>query len=315
MYLPFNEACMNFDFFQNEDDKVIDSRLYHFFQLLNKLNKKKLLDALVVFKDFDFRNNTFFKKWLEDPKRKKDERRWFYSFLERSVQYVDQFSSEEVFFDIDSKKYNSVGACCAVVQKKYGIVNVSSNSHWMETVANVCFRSLDGNCDIQESSTSVKQIYDDSQIEQLVPLNRSEKIKNISSGQDLWDQWEIFFPNLIKCGDVEKDLRNHPNKYHIDLVIKRLEILQNYFANKTKSFNLQDLIDLGLEVSNESRKTKELCKESHTFKLPDGKSELFWLHAKFNTDVLVRLHFLPKDMNYCYVAHIGEHLLTSSDVK
>lgn len=284
--------------------------------MLKQLDKGRILNKLIIYEDFDFKNNMHVVNWLSKASRSKEEKIWFYRFLDRVLLYAEKPEIDEVFFNIQKQKIPSIGACLAIINNHQGVINARTDDFFAQKTSNALHCWVDDNCDIQEDLVEVKHFFCESQISDLSSLDKNDKKNNISSGQDLWEQWEVLFPNLIKCGDVKENLYSHSNKYHIDLVVERLNVLQNYFAEKRKPYFYKDLIDLGLNVSDETPKTKDssICEEDHTFILPNGEKEVFWLHIKFNTDVLVRLHFKPKDMNHCYIAHIGRHLKTSSNI-
>lgn len=316
MYLPFNEVSLHEKFVQKQQNDI-DEKIFHFFLFLRELDKRNILDKLIVYNEFNFNNNELLNRWLKSPTRTKEERSWYYRFIDRHLEEVNKPELDEAFVNVGSLSYSSIGICHAIINKHPGILNIQSDDFWIQKSSKVLHRWLDENCDFLENYIDVNQFFDMEQISDLELLEDSNRLKNISSGQDLWEQWNSFFPNLIPCGDVKENLYARSNKYHLDLVVEKLKILQKYFANKSKAYFYRDLRDLGLDVVDETPSTKKEseCEESHTFLLPNGEKDVFWLHIRFDTDVLVRLHFKPKDMNNCYIAHIGFHLKTYTDVR
>ena len=129
---------------------------------------------------------------------------------------------------------------------------------------------------------------------------------------DVWEKRAEFFPHLVLCGEVQKQLRQIGMSGHLAQIIARLRTLDEFVATwKTGSFNSDQLNDeTNLRVSGESASTMRLYSGQRRFKLPDGRRELFEFHVKTGD---LRFHFYADNPERkVYVGYIGPHLPTAT---
>ncbi len=71
-------------------------------------------------------------------------------------------------------------------------------------------------------------------VEQVVSLAAEEKqqiFRMVSSGKELWDKRESIYPHLVFCDCVKKQLEEPRNLLHIKMIMKKLQILEDYFRD------------------------------------------------------------------------------------
>ena len=138
-----------------------------------------------------------------------------------------------------------------------------------------------------------------------------QRRESLAKSQDLWERRKEFFPHLILCGEVEKQLtRLGIQSKFFDQIIERLKRLNEYAQNwQTGSYNKNAVKQCGLRVSGESEETLVKYGRQRKFRLPNGKRQLFEKHIKTGD---LRFHFYPDENNHIiYVGYIGTHLSTS----
>ena len=115
------------------------------------------------------------------------------------------------------------------------------------------------------------------------------------------------------CDEVKEQLQNVKIKAHIRNIMKRIQILEDYFSVFDGKF---DKNKVGGDCRDESpsvKKNPEL-RSYRKFKLPNNcgiKSEYFYWHIDFQGDYPGRIHFLPDSKNKKgIIGYIGKHLPT-----
>lgn len=314
MDIVFNEASLHDDFIQKKGE---DEYIKPFFNLLLHLIKNKSLDNILIDGNFFSDNYIFFNSIRQSSLLNDKERQWLSAIWQKIFSFFEKSEERDASFHIEEKDYLSEGACKAIVLNKKYVLNFATHGHW-ENEESLIDYSVVSETDIETKKETVKLLTRKEGSSWFLQLGKDEKYKMISSGQDLLDRWNEFFPNLIKCGKVEENLKKDPEKFHIDCIIKQLEILQSFFHNRTENRSCsEELVKMGADVSGETGATRrnKTCEKERTFTLPNGETGVFWLHMKFEGKFNTRLHFLPvpDKLNECYVGYIGRHLHTSSD--
>ncbi len=141
-----------------------------------------------------------------------------------------------------------------------------------------------------------------------------EKIKRerLQKSRDLWENRADFFPHLILCGAVEKQLtRLGIQSKYLDQIIEKLKLLNQYAKEWIEiegSYSVNNLREYGLNVSGESEATLRKYGQLRKFRLPNRQRKLFEQHIKTGD---LRFHFYPdEETKTIYVGYIGEHLPT-----
>jgi hypothetical protein len=135
-----------------------------------------------------------------------------------------------------------------------------------------------------------------------------KKRERLQKSRDLWEKRAEFFPHLILCGEVEKQLTKLgiQSKY-FDQIIDKLKQLNQYAKEWIEgSYSVQRLREYGLDVSGESSSTIRKYGKFRQFRLPNRERKLFEDHIKTGD---LRFHFYPdNETKTIYVGYIGKHL-------
>ncbi|RKZ39133.1 MAG: hypothetical protein DRQ49_12410 [Gammaproteobacteria bacterium] len=137
-----------------------------------------------------------------------------------------------------------------------------------------------------------------------------KKRENLQKSRDLWELRYEFFPHLVLCGEVEKQLtRLGIQSKFFDQIIEKLKRLNEYAKNwQNGSYSDTKAKQYGLDVSGESEGTLKKYGRQRKFRLPNKKKQLFEKHIKTGN---LRFHFYPDEESHTiYVGYIGSHLST-----
>ncbi len=135
----------------------------------------------------------------------------------------------------------------------------------------------------------------------------------LKASKELWEKREIFFPNIILCEEVEKQIEKLGVSKTLFQIFDRLRELDEYVKNWTVgSFNTDDLNqNTNLRVSGESVSTINKFGSLRKFTVPSQGKKIFDLHIKTGD---LRFHFYPdNEKRTVYVGYIGKHLRISSE--
>lgn len=141
----------------------------------------------------------------------------------------------------------------------------------------------------------------------------NQKRETLQNTTDLWEKRKEFFPHLIFCPDVKKQLKKLRMNYkYLDEIIEKLKLLDQYSQDwKEGPYRLQRLKEYGLDVSPESPPTRQQYAKDRTFRLPNRERKVFEHHIKAGD---LRFHFYPDNKDRkIYVGYIGKHLPTVTD--
>jgi hypothetical protein len=137
-----------------------------------------------------------------------------------------------------------------------------------------------------------------------------KKRESLQKIRDLWERREEFFPQLVLCGEVEKQLtRLGIQSKFFDQIIEKLKQLNEYAKNwQNGSYSDTKAKQYGLDVSGESEGTLKKYGRQRKFRLPNKKKQLFEKHIKTGN---LRFYFYPDEESHTiYVGYIGSHLST-----
>lgn len=313
MDVVLNETSLHDDFVTSNETFI-----YDFHELILRLSKEHVLTNLLIESSFWTKKHSFFTSVINKLPRNED-KRVFLTLWQKCACPFERNANCSANIIVDSKTYLSEGACKAVNLKHNAMLNFTTHDFWKANFCTIDYCFVDGE-DLKNLPKKVFQLSTKQSVCQFFEKHKNIKYDMISSGQDLLEQWSNLFPNLIKCGVVDENLRTDPEKFHIDRIIEQLDILQTFFQNRKVNRSCSvELNNMGVDVSDESGATKDnsICENERTFSLPNGEKAVFWLHMKFEGKFTTRLHFLPKpgDLNHCYVGYISRHLDTSKDIR
>lgn len=126
----------------------------------------------------------------------------------------------------------------------------------------------------------------------------------------LWEKREELFPNLILCGEVEKQISRIGNSKSFNQIVARLKEFDKAIEDWTEgNFSYRNINkNYSLVISPESKGTMNQYSNERLFSLPNGGTESFELHIKTGD---LRFHFYPDNTTKkVYIGYIGPHLST-----
>lgn len=121
---------------------------------------------------------------------------------------------------------------------------------------------------------------------------------------------ESIYPHLIFCDCVRKQLEESRNSLHIKTIMKRLQVLEDYFCDFNGKFD-KDKLGFDCREESESVKKNKKLREMRVFKLPDDSEAFFSWHISFSGNFPGRIHFMPDAQKYVgIIGYVGKHLPT-----
>ena len=303
MNIPFNEASLHEDFTSGKSPIIHNNIITDFTLLLHNLLKKHILEFILTDSDFSFYGIPLIISWLNNQNTDKEYKRILANMLANHIQNTSVQNSLNI--SVDENIYPSKGAFYAHSSQKFYMLSCKTHFFWKQDY-----------CIIPHSDVKIYQIQS-ADADYLLDIYRKEIKDQIKTGKELLNNWEKLFPNLIKCDSIDECLRFENDLDRIKAYLDKLSAFQKYFAAKTRSYMASDLPFYGLTAAStegKSTKNKPLCQKEHEYILPNGEKKNFWNHLKFNVKrIPLRIHFLPKDLNTCYIGYIGTHLSISGE--
>lgn len=251
-------------------------------------------------------------EWLNDknvPKKSKDFVRSVYANRCERIN-KENYALSEFMVHVGERKLSGIG--CLVAFELCGkVISLLTHQAWREYILNGIHTVLGPETD--------NEVCTETQLENISELNhvaciQSEIIEiafqNISSGQDLWDNRNLLFPNLEFCDSVKDQLIEDSQRFHIQQILIRLQRMNLYFGDDDIDYNPQKL---GFKARTESETVQQdpELKKERLFRMPDGTSKYFFDHLGFTGKYCGRIHFWPDKANKkCYIGYIGKHLKT-----
>jgi len=314
MNLVFNELSVNSVFINNNPIDIRKS-ICDFVRLLHCVNSKNIagFDGFILVHDintFGVPGNYGIKDWLKDSQVSQNHKQLFRTIINKS-HYIrlDNFVNEFIV-TISESTFSGIGLVYAA-ETDSSVLSIATDEIWLKNEIEGKHLQIDEDANLISTDEKIRNIVDPDDIDKLEDDQRLTMCNQISSGQDLWEQRGLLFPNLVFCDGVKDQLYADPERFHILRIMSRLKRLQEYFESCDDFY---DAKDLGMDARTESEtvKTNPDLKQMRCFKTPDGREEYFFdhigFHGKFSGG---RIHFLPhKDKNKCYIGYIGKHLPT-----
>ena len=320
MDVTFNDISVDISFSNAISKDEGRHKFLLFLQMIHELSSQGIFDYFFFpnnFLMFYIASKYTVMDWLHDTTVPYEKKQFLRSFYGRTKKINIKNIEGEFNYNVCNLKLKGLGCAYSWENTDSHIVisiNTSSN-HWQNPEINGTYCYFNENCILDEKSIKLRNLSNNYNIKDL--KKESKEIQNklllkcISSGQDLWEQREKLFPNLIFCSSVKNQLYLYADKSHVEKVIEKLNVFQNYFAEEHLFYNHKDL---GLDARSESDSVKK--NDDHvkkrTFKLPSGEKKTFLNHISFNGFMGGgRIYFLPDIENRkCYIGYIGKHLKT-----
>ena len=127
----------------------------------------------------------------------------------------------------------------------------------------------------------------------------------VDNGRELWNRMDDFFPSLICCSDVERQMIGLPNQ-SLASIVRGLFHLNAFNVGWLNGPFDSRRIDC--DVSPESESTLQMYAAERTFLCPNGERHVFSWHAKLGR---WRVYFDPSPgPGRVLIGYVGSHLGT-----
>lgn len=347
MYVALNEASLQEEYTSSLSRHQGIENFHGFLDLMSCLIKAGLLENLFIPINFSLRRNQYIlakdyslQNWIDDKSIERKYKSLFFTLIDKYSQTFDKsllcVESKFIHSDCNKKDLNcltendihniwcnettiSEGASCLIdyFYDEHSLCCLCSisNNHGKfseESLQIISLIIIDNNSERYEFNEFFNLSGGFSDFNKLDTLSKDLVLNNISSGSDLWEIRAKIFPNLIFCENVKKQLDKDYELFHIKAVVKRLNVLQDYFSKKHSTFSIDDL-SFNARDESESVKNNTALSKLRFFRIPNGKTLPFYYHmdlgGKYGRQG--RLHFYPDlKNNVCYIGYIGKHLST-----
>lgn len=246
--------------------------------------------------------------WLKDQSVPQKERQFFRTLLNRGHRIpIEDFLESELIVEIENEQTVSAkGGLMAFEWDSY-IVSFLSSEIWKNEWMEGKYLSLNVEDD------EVVKVRNCGMLEHVDRIVESEKKKQqliISSGSELWEKRKQLYPHLVFCESVKKQLEEARVSIQIQTIMKRIQILEDYFATYDGEFDKNE-VGYGCRNESESVKSDRDLKACRKFLTPFGKEDFFYWHISFAGNYPGRIHFIPDaEHKVGIIGYIGKHLPT-----
>lgn len=264
-------------------------------------------------------NNYTLREWLNDKDDDKEFERKIKTFISKTdIPHIPINDTEQkrrydnsYFFLLQHPQIEvpSLGATYFTSQLA---ISFSSSEYWNDNIVSILKNELVEE-DFVDEVVSVANIVSENQWNIQFEQIENQRKESIRKGRELWEHRENEFPNLIFCGDTEKNF----NKMSISEIVfnqlwNTLSLLNNYSSDKSNDFSITSIqATTNLDISDESESVKTNPKLSiyRMFKTQIGK-KFFGYHVKNFAGEKRLQFFVEKDSKEIYVGYFGKHLPT-----
>lgn len=245
--------------------------------------------------------------WLKDQSVPQKDRQFFRTLVQRGhrIQLEDFLESELIVEMENGQTISAKGGLMAFEWDSY-IVSFLSSEVWKNEWMEGKYLSLSS----EDKVVKVRNCGMLEHVNRIVEGERKKQQLIISSGSELWEKRKQLYPHLIFCESVKKQLEEARVSIQIQMIMKRIQILEDYFATYDGEF---DKNKVGFGCRNESESVKNDCdmNEHRKFLTPFGKEEFFYWHISFAGNYPGRIHFIPDaEHKVGIIGYIGKHLPT-----
>jgi hypothetical protein len=257
--------------------------------------------------------------WLKDGEVNPDLKTRFREIITNSPLITnEEISLKELYqWSVFQKAHNNQiaqvwGLGAAYI---YDSLALSLNSHddWQSPIVPVSHNYLTPKGEEINKEIEVRHFASTKTLDSHLEWWERVQLESLNKSIELWERRGEFFPNLIFCQEVEKQLQKIGVSKMLFQIIDRLKSLDSYSENwGTGSFSYEDVNSkTNLRISPESDSTIRLHGSSRKFIVPGEGKKLFDLHIKTGD---LRFHFYPDNDNHqIYIGYIGRHLRIASE--
>lgn len=277
-------------------------------------NESILLDQ--DYKSFELASDYRIEQWRNDPTVDIENKRKFRVLLNKSVVYNSADFEQEKGWDFrtEFQHREHVSKGCLLVYEMDGVaVSFLSDEHWRTSEIEGDYIELADDGELREQEVKIPNVSFDGNVEIFREYYAQKKAEwrytDIISGEDVLRHAEKAFPNLVFCESAVLGCRKNVGVSEAGQVYKRLLELQRAAEGMGNMFDKKLLP----KATPESKVTLERFEEEHTFRLPDGSTELFSWHTRYTGGYAGRIFFYPRpEKKVIYIGHVGHKLPTVS---
>lgn len=272
----------------------------------------RILNENTVYMDKDY-NGIYLEKnynilsWRNDPEVDREEKRVLRSLLNRSLTYDYAMTHEEwdglCEKDLRVGGSSSLGCLCGYLLDGC-MLSFDTDEKWNTVELEAVFEHLEEG-EICEEDVALRNVSNEETVQafktRYTSELKNEQIEILTTGDMILQKNEQLFPNLVFCDNARRQLKNICNHILVKQIAKKLMELQEYFSHEHTYFDKKAIKN----ADPESRETLRRYEKEHTFRLPDGRKEVFSCHVRF-TGIEGRIFFWPDIRNRrCYIGHVG----------
>ncbi|MDE7416567.1 MAG: DUF677 domain-containing protein [Lachnospiraceae bacterium] len=247
--------------------------------------------------------------WLRDSEVPQKEKAFFRMILNRGhfIKEMD-FPGSELFVEVnDGEKIRAVG-CLAAYESESFVVSMNTSHLWQAEKIVGTYETIEQD----GKQVSVENCCSEEQLHSLEEKEKNRVKLMISSGKELWEKRKILYPHLCFCDNVQKQLEEARISLHIQTVMKRLQLLEDYFKKFDGRFDKNE-VGYGCRGESETVEKNDELRRLRVFRTPYGKEEFFGWHISFAGNFPGRIHFIPDaEHGLGIVGYIGKHLPTGN---
>lgn len=245
--------------------------------------------------------------WLKDQNVPQKEKQFFRTLIQRGhrIPIEDLLESELIIKIENEQTVSAKGGLMAYEWDSY-IVSFLSSEIWKNEWLEGEYLSLGD----EDEIVKVRNCGILEHVDRIVESERKRQQLIISSGTELWEKRQQLYPHLVFCESVKKQLDEARVSIQVQTIMKRIQILEDYFATYDGEFDKSKL-GFRCRTESESVKNDHDLKECRKFLTPFQKEEFFYWHISFSGNYPGRIHFLPDaEHKVGIIGYIGKHLPT-----
>lgn len=245
--------------------------------------------------------------WLLNSEVSQQEKSFFRTIINRKqlIKETDFLGSELIVEIEDGKKINAVG-CLAAYESESYVVSMNTLALWRAEEIVGTYAALEQD----DKQVSIENCCFEEQVYSLKEKEKSKIKLMVSSGKELWEKRELLYPHLLFCDSVKEQLDGAKISLHIQMIMKRLQVLEDYFKDFDGQFDKND-VGYGCRGESETVEKSADLRRLRVFRTPYGKEEFFGWHISFAGNFPGRIHFIPDaEHKLGIVGYIGKHLPT-----
>ncbi len=298
-------------FMDSEKEDVIRTKLSRFLRVCQKLQHEKRDNEFYYTRELmEGKISQIYSihDWLKDPKVAHSEKTFFRSLINRGKLF-DQSMFLECEMKIDTNDNETVSAqgCLAAFEWNSYVVSIVSAELWKNEWIDGTYLSLE----CEEKKVQVRNCSQPEHVDSVISEEKRANRLLISSGSELWEKREELYPHLRFCMDVRKQLEEARVSLQVQNIMKRIQILEDYFAEYDGDFH-KERVGHGCRFESDSVQNDTYLRNLRRFMTPYGKEEYFYWHISFPGNYPGRIHFLPDpEHKVGIIGYVGMHLPTS----